>query len=74
MGTYLCLAIILKSVIEKRYMAQHNYVAVGQEYDRCPRMRSRTPVIFDLPGQGEKVIIIKNGFSSKISSFPRESE
>jgi len=44
-------------------MAQHNNVAVDQEYDRCPRMRSRTPVIFDLRGQGEKVIIIKNGFS-----------
>jgi len=60
--TYLYLTMVPKNDVEKRHMAQHGHIAVGQKHDRRPRMRSCAPENVDLRRQGEEVVVIKNDF------------
>jgi hypothetical protein len=60
--TYLYLTTVPKDEEEKRHMAQHGHITVGQKDDRRPRMRSCAPENVDLRRQGEEVIVIKNDF------------
>lgn len=60
--TYLYLTRVSKNDVDKRHMAQHGHIAVGQKHDRRPRMRSCAPENVDLRRQGEEVVVIQNDF------------